>query len=341
MGCQKLIYKLELRIYSSKKSRGINGMYIYNYRYSFNGKENTEIANEGDYVDFGARIYDCRLGRWMSLDPKWQVFPSYSNYVYAVNNPIRIIDADGKIIQPYDEYSRQTLVNHFDNLFGCINGGAMATLLSNHLSMDGQLNQISPKEFKKALKGLSHEQKVLARGYYASINTSNKTVYANLKSNDCLPMDIVKDKQNTDDLKRYKNVDELLDETGGGATYIDENRTISLVIVSDEWSAKKGSMVNEDRDAEKPTGPICDFDETTVHEMIGHAVLEQVFKRGKSDLGGIQISNTYRKLREYSEDKMRNGWDHNLTITDPKVLQHPPSELETTPTFNNIGQKED
>lgn len=36
-------------------------------RYGFNGKEKDfETAND-DY-DFGARIYDGRLGRWLSLD---------------------------------------------------------------------------------------------------------------------------------------------------------------------------------------------------------------------------------------------------------------------------------
>jgi RHS repeat-associated protein len=39
------------------------------YRYGFNGKEkNNEISGEGNSYDFGARIYDPRLGRWLSTD---------------------------------------------------------------------------------------------------------------------------------------------------------------------------------------------------------------------------------------------------------------------------------
>ena len=41
------------------------------YRYGFNGKENEdEIAGNNNAIDFGARLYDSRLGRWFSCDGK-------------------------------------------------------------------------------------------------------------------------------------------------------------------------------------------------------------------------------------------------------------------------------
>ena len=41
------------------------------YRYSFNGKEsdNEWSSVTGSSLDFGARIYDSRLGRWLACDP--------------------------------------------------------------------------------------------------------------------------------------------------------------------------------------------------------------------------------------------------------------------------------
>jgi RHS repeat-associated protein len=40
------------------------------YRFGFNGQEkDDEVKVEGNSLDFGARIYDSRLGRWLSLDP--------------------------------------------------------------------------------------------------------------------------------------------------------------------------------------------------------------------------------------------------------------------------------
>ncbi|MBI3260059.1 MAG: hypothetical protein HYZ54_11370, partial [Ignavibacteriae bacterium] len=66
------------------------------YRYGFNGKENTDIANDGDYVDFGARIYDSRLGRWMARDPLQAKYAFIQPYAFCNNNPLIYIDFDGK-----------------------------------------------------------------------------------------------------------------------------------------------------------------------------------------------------------------------------------------------------
>ncbi len=68
------------------------------YRYGVNGMEkDDEIHNvEGSSYDFGARIYDCRVGRFLSLDPKMLEYPFMSAYCYAANNPIGFIDIDGE-----------------------------------------------------------------------------------------------------------------------------------------------------------------------------------------------------------------------------------------------------
>ena len=67
------------------------------YRYGFNGKEkNNEISGEGNSYDFGARIYDPRLGRWLSLDPSQAKYPYLSPYNAFDNNPIYFSDPDGK-----------------------------------------------------------------------------------------------------------------------------------------------------------------------------------------------------------------------------------------------------
>lgn len=66
------------------------------YRYGFNGKENDKDIS-GGAQDFGARIYDGRIGKWMSTDmhPKDYLSP----YSFARNSPPNIIDPDGN-----DEY---------------------------------------------------------------------------------------------------------------------------------------------------------------------------------------------------------------------------------------------
>jgi len=66
------------------------------YRFGFNGMEmDDEVDGEGNSLDFGARIYDARLGRWLSVDPAFQNFPHQSDYVSFSNDPISRIDPDG------------------------------------------------------------------------------------------------------------------------------------------------------------------------------------------------------------------------------------------------------
>ena len=67
-----------------------------NYRYGFNGKENdNEVKGSGNQQDYGMRIYDPRLGRFLSVDPLSNNFPYYTPYQFAGNKPIEAIDLDG------------------------------------------------------------------------------------------------------------------------------------------------------------------------------------------------------------------------------------------------------
>jgi len=67
------------------------------YRYGFNGMEkDDEIKGDGNSLDFGARIYDPRVGRWLSLDPAADEYPSLSPYNYVSNSPLVMIDPDGR-----------------------------------------------------------------------------------------------------------------------------------------------------------------------------------------------------------------------------------------------------
>ncbi|PZR26530.1 MAG: hypothetical protein DI535_14065 [Citrobacter freundii] len=69
---------------------------VEGYRYGFNGKENdNEVKGEGNQQDYGLRIYDPRLGKFLSTDPLIAKFPDLTPYQYASNNPIKFIDIDG------------------------------------------------------------------------------------------------------------------------------------------------------------------------------------------------------------------------------------------------------
>src|ERR1043165_649683 len=67
------------------------------YRFGYNGQhKDNEIKGVGNSLDFGARMYDSRLSRWLSVDSKFKKYPSMSSYVAFGNSPLIVRDPDGK-----------------------------------------------------------------------------------------------------------------------------------------------------------------------------------------------------------------------------------------------------
>lgn len=66
------------------------------YRYGFQGQEmDDEIKGTGNSLDFSNRIYDSRLGRFLSIDPITADFPFVTPYNFAENRVIDGIDLWG------------------------------------------------------------------------------------------------------------------------------------------------------------------------------------------------------------------------------------------------------
>jgi len=66
------------------------------YRYGFNGKENdNEVKGESNQIDYGWRVHDPRIGRFLSTDPISKDYPELTPYQYASNTPIQAIYLDG------------------------------------------------------------------------------------------------------------------------------------------------------------------------------------------------------------------------------------------------------
>lgn len=57
-------------------------------------EKDNEPKGIGNSLDFGERIYDSRLGRWLSIDKLANKYPNVSPYAFVRNSPIMKYDPD-------------------------------------------------------------------------------------------------------------------------------------------------------------------------------------------------------------------------------------------------------
>ena len=63
--------------------------------YKYNGKE-LDRTHGLDWYDYGARQHDPFVPGFTSLDPHCESYYNVSPYVYCLNNPMKLVDRDGK-----------------------------------------------------------------------------------------------------------------------------------------------------------------------------------------------------------------------------------------------------
>ncbi|MDL2262898.1 RHS repeat-associated core domain-containing protein [Bacteroidales bacterium OttesenSCG-928-I21] len=93
---QYLTYNPFGGIIQNKKATGSS----YEAEFKFSGKL---LDGETNYSYFGARYYDSGLGIWLSVDPLAHKYPRLSPYVYCANNPVMLVDPDGRSIDGYED----------------------------------------------------------------------------------------------------------------------------------------------------------------------------------------------------------------------------------------------
>ena len=112
-----------MNLTSSMPNRNVEG----DYRYKFQGQEKDK---ETGMEAFEARLWDSRIGRWLTVDPAGEF---YSPYLGMGNNPISTIDPDGRCTRCPKNATKGDTFNHKD--------------YDNPLAFDG----VNRKEFLEAL----------------------------------------------------------------------------------------------------------------------------------------------------------------------------------------------
>ena len=74
------------------------------------GAKELDMTHGWHTYDFGARIYDPTLARWLSPDPMMEKYYPWSPYVYCGNDPVRYVDPDGRDYSVYVDNSNGTIL---------------------------------------------------------------------------------------------------------------------------------------------------------------------------------------------------------------------------------------
>ena len=141
------------------------------YRYGFNGKENdNEVKGVGDEQDYGMRIYDPRVGRFLSVDPITDKYPALTPYQFASNTPLWGIDQDGlELAKMWDNFT--TYVEFSSYLMGG-RDAAEAT----HKALHG--NIAAAKRLGNSIASIPAQTKQMASDAYddvkAHVNNYNR-----------------------------------------------------------------------------------------------------------------------------------------------------------------------
>jgi RHS repeat-associated protein len=83
-------------------------------KFKYNGKEE-QTEFDLDWYDYGARMYNPTIGRWNSIDPYADIYEFDNPYNYALNNPISVIDPDGRLVVYVNGFRQKAYMKWFKN----------------------------------------------------------------------------------------------------------------------------------------------------------------------------------------------------------------------------------
>jgi len=128
-------------------------------RWKYNGKE-VQTTGDVNWLDYGAREYDEVIGRWTRPDPMSEKYYGTSGYAYCVDNPISLVDPNGKSIwkPEYDKINGVSYVaEKGDNINTLIRQYNLNAKTANNIIKEQKISSSQIKEGTK-ISGTSVEK---------------------------------------------------------------------------------------------------------------------------------------------------------------------------------------
>jgi RHS repeat-associated protein len=208
-------------------------------------EKDDEVKGSGNSFDYGARLYDTRLGKWLAIDNQFNKYPNLSPYNFVADNPLYFIDPDGNEIVVPNVADRAPILK-------MINSKAAGTF---GFDKNGKLYVVK----KEGSKGFSeYYRDKLIEG----INVKGKTITISITNNPNVPTGAVAKDGKTIVYDKTKTTD--LDKTqGGGTTYGGEGTNADVFVSGNEYKGLKDTKGKPLED--KPA-------DIVMHELVTHAV---------------------------------------------------------------------
>lgn len=151
------------------------------YRFGFNGKEadsNQEWGSATHY-DYGFRIYNPSIGKFLSVDPLAPDYPWYTPYQFSGNKPIAFVDLDG--LEEYSSYEEYKM-DKGDAALEVMNGSDGAWLSDHREIFQAKFEvkySFSEKD-RSELYGDSQISGVFSNAAQANLESGNSSNYTTI-----------------------------------------------------------------------------------------------------------------------------------------------------------------
>ena len=134
---------------------------------------------QGQNSSLSARYYNSDLSIWLSVDPMVDKYPNLSPYTYCANNPVRLVDEEGKEISDndtkyFDTYGQLLYETHDNQNVNIIVEDANIDKLKTELKAaknNGTLND--PVTNRQKMHVLGKTETEYSEAAFSAINDDN------------------------------------------------------------------------------------------------------------------------------------------------------------------------